>query len=113
LQFKKESRRATSASKTIINKKEARDNAKEAKEIEVEAKRIKVDTKVDAKASAKATIIAITIATTIVDTKRLLKSRERFACIYINFVLETTSILLSCLLLFNNSRKYTNNALYS
>jgi len=104
LRFKKELRRATNASKIIINKREAKNNAKETKEIRVKARRTRVDTKVNARASAKATT-TITTTTTIIITnkKQLLRLREQFAYTHISLVLETTLILLSYLLLFNNS----------
>jgi len=58
----------------------------------------------------KATIITI-IAT---NKKQLLKSYiYRVNHIYISFVLEIISMLLNCLLLFNNLREFINNTLYS
>jgi len=112
LRFKRKSRRATSASKTTINKREAKSNAREAKETKVEAKRTKVDTKANAKANARVTTIATTTTTT-TNKKQLSKLRRQFVYTYINLVLETILMLLSCLLLFNNSQEYINNTLYS
>jgi len=113
LRFRRKSRKATNASKIIIDEREAKNNAKEIKETRVKAKKTKASTKANAKANARATTIVATIATTIIDKKRLSKLREQFVCIYINLVLEITSIILSCLLLFNNLRKYVSNILYN
>jgi len=113
LQFKRKSKRATSANKIIIDKKEVKNDAKEARKIEVEAKRIKLDAKLDAKANAKATTTTTTITITITNKKQLLRLREQFVCTYVNLVFEIISILLSCLLLFDNLQKYTSNTLYS
>jgi len=109
LRSKKKSRRATSANKITIDKKEVENNAREARETKLETRKIEVD----AKADARATTIAATIATTIVDKKQLLKLCEQFVCTYVSLVLEIASILSSCLLLFDNLRKYANNTLYS
>jgi len=112
LRFRKKSRKTTNASKIIINKREAKNNAREARETKIEARKTKASTKASAKINAKATTIAITTTTTI-DKKQLLKLRKRFACTYVNLVFEIILILLSCLLLFNNSREYASNTLYS
>jgi len=109
LQSKKESRRATNASKIIIDKREAKDNARETRKIEVETR----STKSNARTNAKATIIVATTTITIVDKKQLSKLHKQFACTYISFALEIASILLSCLLLFDNLQEYANNTLYS
>jgi len=109
LRFKRRLRKATNASKITINKREARNNAKEAKEIKVKARR----TKTSAKANARATTITTTTTIIIINKKRSSKLCKQFACTYISFVLETTLMLLSYLLLFNNSREYINNALYN
>jgi len=101
LRFKRKSKRATNASKIIIDEREAKNNARE-------AKRTKVDARVDAKATTTTTIA--TIAT---NKKQLLKLRKQFACTHISLVFEIASILLNCLLLFNNSQKCINNTLYS
>jgi len=110
LRFKKELRRATNASKIIINKKEAKDNAKEAKEIEVETKRTKASTKASARANAKATTTTTTIT---INRKQLSKLRKQFVYTHLSLVLEIASILSSYLLLFNNSRECASNTLYS
>jgi len=111
LRSKRELRKTTNASKIIIDKKEARDDAREARETKVETKKIETSTKASAKANAKATITTTT--TTIANKKQLSKSCERFAYTYVSFVLEIASMLLSYLLLFNNSRKCASNTLYS
>jgi len=108
LRSRRESRRTTNASKITIKKREAKDNIKEAKETKVKTKKTKVDAKVNAKVDAK---VATTTITT--NKKQLSKLYKQFACIYINLILETTQILLSCLLLFDNSREYTSNTLYN
>jgi len=113
LRFRKKSRKATNASKTIINKREAKNNARKAKETKVETKRTKIDTRANAKANAKIIATTTTITTTTTNRKQLLKLREQFACTHVSLVLKTTSILLNCLLLFNNSREYANNTLYN
>jgi len=113
LRFKKELRRATNASKIIINKKEAKDNAKEAREIEVETKRTKASTKASARANAKATTTIATTTTTTINRKQLSKLRKQFVYTHISLVLEIASILSSYLLLFNNSRECASNTLYS
>jgi len=109
LRFRKELRKATSANKIIIDKKEIRDNAREAREIEVETRKTKASIEVD----ARATTIATTTTITITNKKRELKLRKQLVCTHVNFVLEITLILLSCLLLFNNLREYIDNTLYS
>jgi len=111
LRFRKELKKATNASKIIINEKEAKDDAREARETKTKARRTKTNTK----ANAKATIIATTTTTTTttINKKQLSKSRKQFICTHVNLVLEIALILLSCLLLFNNSREYTSNTLYS
>ena len=73
------------------------------RKIKIKTKIIKANIKVNAKANIKATTI---IAIIIINKKYLLKLRKQFLYIYINFALKTTLILLSCLLLFNNLRKY-------
>jgi len=98
LRFKRKLRKATSASKIIINKREAKDDARK--------------TKANIEASAKANARATTTTTT-TNKKQLLKLRERFACTYVNLVLEIALILLSYLLLFNNLRKCASNTLYN
>jgi len=113
LQSKRELRRATNANKIIIDKREAKDNAREAREIEVKARRTKANTKANARANAKATTIATITTTIAIHKKQLSKLRKRFACTYVSLVLKIASMLLSCLLLFNNSRKYINNTLYN
>jgi len=104
LRLKRKSKKATSANKITINKREIKDNARKAKK-----------TKASAKANAKAKAIITTITTIIIATnkKQLLKLHNQFAYMYVNLVFEITSILLSCLLLFNNLREYANNALYN
>jgi len=109
LQFRKESKKATSANKIITSERKAKDNAREAREIKAKARKTKVDTRVDARAT---TIIATIIAIT-TNRKQLLKLRKRFVCTHVSLVFEIASILLSCLLLFNNSREYISNALYN
>jgi len=109
LRLEKESRKVTSASKIIINKREAKNNVRETKKTKIETKKTKINAKVDAKVATIATIIAITT----IDKKRLLRLRKRFVCIYVSFVLEIVLMLLSCLLLFDNSREYINNTLYN
>jgi len=113
LRFRKESKRATNASKIIIDKRETKNNAKEARETRVEAKRTKINAKASAKANARATTIATTTTTIIANKKQLLRLHKQFACMYINFVFKITSILSSYLLLFDNLRDYANNALYN
>ena len=108
LRFKRKLRKATSASKIIINKREAKDDAREARETKVEAKKTKANIEASAKANARATT-----TTTTTNKKQLLKLRERFACTYVNLVLEIALILLSYLLLFNNLRKCASNTLYN
>jgi len=112
LRLKKKLRKATNISKIIISKREARDDAREARKTRVKTRRIKVDTKASAKASAKATTTTITTTTT-TNKKQLLKLYKQFACTHVSLVLEIALILLSCLLLFNNLRKYASNTLYS
>jgi len=113
LQSKKESKRATSASKITIDKREARDDAREAKKIKVEAKKTKANTRASARIDAKMTTIATTTTTTTTNRKQSLRLHERFACTHVSFVLETTLILSSCLLLFNNSQECASNTLYN
>jgi len=117
LRSRKELKRATNASKIIINEKEARNNTKERRKIKVKVRKTKASTKASAKANARATIIIvttiITTTTIIIDKKRLLKSHKQFACTYVNLVFEIVSILLNYLLLFNNSREYASNTLYN
>ncbi len=60
---------------------------------------IETSIEADAKADAIAAATATTMAT---NRKYLLKSREQFVCIYVSLVPKIGSILLSCLLLFNN-----------
>jgi len=109
LQFKRKSKRATNASKTIINKKKAKDNAKKAKKTKTKTRK----TKASAKASVEATTTIATITITTTNKKQLSKLCEQFACTHVNLVFEIVLILLSYLLLFNNLRKYTSNTLYS
>jgi len=116
LRFKRKLKKATNANKIIINKREARDDAKEVRETKVEARKIEANTRANARVDAKVNERAITTTTTttiIINRKQLSRLRKQFACTYISFVLETTLILLSCLLLFNNSRECVSNALYS
>jgi len=113
LRLRKELRRATNANKIIINKREAKDDTREARKARIETRRTKVNTKASARASVEATTtIAITTTITI-NKKQLLRLRKRFVCTHVNFVLETISILLNCLLLFTNSREYASNTLYN
>jgi len=110
LRFRKELKKATNASKIIINEKEAKDDAREARETKTKARRTKTNTKANAKATI---IVTTTTTTTTINKKQLLKLRKQFICTHVNLVLEIALILLSCLLLFNNSREYTSNTLYS
>jgi len=110
LRLEKELRRATSASKITINKRKTRDNAREARETKVETRKIETSTKTNAKVNTKATT---TTTTTTTNKKQLSKLCKQFICTYVSFVFEITLILLSCLLLFNNLREYTNNTLYN
>jgi len=110
LRFKRELKRATNASKIIIDKREVKNKVKKTKKTKAKAKRTKTNTKVNVKTNARATTIITTTTTTTTNKKRL---SEQFACTYINLVFKTTLMLLSYLLLFNNSRKCANNALYS
>jgi len=114
LRLEKELRRATSASKITINKtinkRKTRDNAREARETKVETRKIETNTKTNAKANTKATT---TITKTTTNKKQLSKLCKQFICTHVSFVFEITLILLSCLLLFNNLREYTNNTLYN
>ncbi len=101
-QLKNRSRKTKSANKIIINRKEI----EKAKEIKIKTRETKIETKtieksIETDARADTTTVAAT-ATIITNRKRLLKLRKQFVCIYINFALKTVSILLSCLLLFNN-----------
>jgi len=98
LRLKRRLRKATSANKIIIDKKEAKSNAREARET---------------KANARVTTTTTTIATTIVDKKQLSKLCKQLTCTHVNLVLKIASMLLSCLLLFDNLRKCINNALYN
>jgi len=109
LRFRKESKKTTNASKITIDRKEAKNDIKETKETRVKVRKTKASTRVN----ARATTTIVTTTTTITNKKRSSKLRERFICIYISFVFETTSILLSYLLLFNNSRECASNTLYS
>jgi len=113
LRFKKESKRTTNASKIIINKKEAKDNTKEAKKSKIKIKKIRASTKASARANAKATTTIATIATIITNKKQLSKLYQQFACTHVSLVLETTLMLSSYLLLFNNLREYASNTLYN
>ncbi len=102
LRSKNELKKAKNANKIITNKREI----KKAKRIKVKARETKIKvkiTKINTKANAR--ISAIAIATTTITTtnkKRLLRLCKQFVYTYINFVLKTTLILLSYLLLFNN-----------
>jgi len=71
----------------------------ETKETRIEAKTTKKSIEIDARANATTAVAA---ATTTANRKYLLKLYKQFVCIYISFVFKTVSILLSCLLLFNN-----------
>lgn len=113
LQSKRESRKATNASKITINKKEVEDRARK---IKAEARETKIETRIietNIEAGAKATIIIATIAIATIDRKQLSKLRKQFVYIYVSLVLETTLMLLDCLLLFDNLQKYIDNTLYS
>jgi len=109
LRSRKESKKATNANKITIDKREAKNNARETKETKVEAKK----TKANIEANARATTIATTTTTIAINKKQLLRMRERFACTHVSFVLKITSMLLSYLLLFNNSQRYASNTLYN
>jgi len=113
LRFKRRSKRATNASKLIINKREARDNIKEARKTKVKTRKTKASTRASAKANAKATITTTTTTTITINKKQLSKLRKQFAYIYVNLVFKITLILLSYLLLFNNLRECASNTLYS
>jgi len=89
-------------------KKESRDTKNKARDARDEASEAKNKAKIEANARAIATT---TIATT--NRRRLLKSREQFVCTHVSFVLETTLILLSYLLLFDNLQECANNTLYA
>jgi len=106
-------RKTTNANKIVIDKRQAKNNAKETKETKVKIKRTKANIEIDARVDIRATTTIVIVTTTITNKKRSLKLRKQFICTHVNLVLETTLILLSCLLLFNNSRKYINNTLYS
>jgi len=97
LRFKKESRRATNASKITIDEKETKNDAREARKTKIETRRTKIDTKVDAKIDAKATTIIATTTTTTTNKKQLSKLRKQFVCTHVNLVLEIASILSNCL----------------
>jgi len=97
LQSKRGLKKTTSASKIIIDRKDAKDKAS------------KTEEKAKARANARA---ATTTTTTTTDRKQLLKLHKQFVCIYISLVLETVLILLNCLLLFDNLQECTNNTLY-
>jgi len=113
LRFKKELKKTINASKIIIDKREAKDNAREARKTKVETKRIEASTKASAKANARATTIVATTIITTTNKKQLLKLHEQSACTHVSLVFETISMLSSCLLLFNNLREYTSNTLYN
>ncbi len=103
LQLKNKLKKAKNASKITTSKREIKKTKKikiKAKKTKIKTKTIKRSTKVDAKANAKAIAIATTIIT---NQKRLLRLREQFVCTHVSFVLKIASMLLSCLLLFNNS----------
>jgi len=68
LQSRRELRRATNASKIIIDERDARNKAKEAKD-KIKTKVIKANTRVDARA-------IVTTTTTIIDKKQLLRLCE-------------------------------------
>jgi len=109
LRLQKESRKATNANKITINKREAKNDAKEAKETKVKTKKTKTNIKASARVDAKAITIATT--TTIITTNKKQSSKlcKRFACTHVSLVFEIASILLNCLLLFDNSRECANN----
>jgi len=94
LQLESKLRKAKSANKITIDRKEV----KEARGIE--ARTTKKSTEVDA--GADATIAAVA-ATTTTNKKRLLELREQFVCTHVSLVFKIALMLLSCLLLFNNS----------
>ncbi len=102
MQLKSRSKRTKNINKIITNKREI----KKAKKIKIKIKKTNIEiktTKTNIKANTKANTIATTIiTTTTIDRKYLLKLYKQFVCIYINFVLKIASILLNCLLLFNN-----------
>jgi len=102
LQSENKSRKTKNTDKTTIDKREI----KKAKKIEIETRKTKIETKITEKSTetnAKTNVTAATTAaTTATDRKYLLKLRKQFVCTYISFVFKIVSILLSCLLLFNN-----------
>lgn len=108
LQSKRESRKATNASKITINKKEVEDRARK---IKAEARETKIETRIIEENIEASAIATIAIAT--IDRKQLSKLRKQFVYIYVSLVLETTLMLLNCLLLFDNLQKYIDNTLYS
>jgi len=102
LQLKNKLKKTKNVNKITTNKRKIKKTKKiemKTKETKIKAKIIKTSIEANAKTNAIATT---TITTTTTNKKRLLKLYKQFACIYISFVLKTTSILLSCLLLFNN-----------
>jgi len=103
LQSKSRLRRARNVGKITIDKKEV----EKAREIEAKAREARVEARIieksiEANVRANAIVVATTTTTTI-NKKRLLKLRKQFVCIYISLIFKTTLILLSYLLLFNNS----------
>jgi len=102
LQSENKLRKAKNADKIITDKKEIEKAKKikvETKETEIETKTTETNTEADTKTNAKTAAAAATITA---DKKYLLKLREQFVYIYINFIYKTASILSNCLLLFNN-----------